>query len=59
MPRNVDNRTELIIELILNHFSLETHKRVIGKQCRPRSDATKCNIWSGSPLFENSVAILF
>ena len=25
---------------ILTHFSLETHKMVIGKQCRPRSDTT-------------------
>ena len=24
--------------LFSTHFSLETHKRVIGKQCRPRSD---------------------
>ena len=23
----------------LTHCSLETHKKVIGKQCRPRSDA--------------------
>ena len=26
--------------ITLTHFYLETHKRVIGKQCRPRSDAT-------------------
>ena len=29
----------------------ETHKRVIGKQFRPRSDATLCGIWSESTLF--------
>ena len=32
-------------------------KRVIGKQCRPRSDAAECGIWSGSPLFANILAI--
>ena len=32
---------------------------VIGKQCRPRLDATECGIWSRSPLFvfANSSAI--
>ena len=28
------------------------------KQCRPRSDATERGIWSGSPLFANSLAII-
>ena len=41
----------------LTHCSRETRKRVIGKQCRPRSDAAECGIWSGSPLFANSLAI--
>ena len=41
----------------LTHCSHETRKRVIGKQCRPRSDATECSVWSGSPLFANSLAI--
>ena len=27
----------------LTHCSLETPKRAIGKQCRPRSDATECD----------------
>ena len=27
--------------------SRETHKRVLGKQCRPRSDAAERGIWSG------------
>ena len=31
----------------LAHFSQEFPKKVIGKQSRPRSDATECNIWSG------------
>ena len=39
------------------HCSLETTKRVIGKQCRPRSDATERGVWSGSPLFANSSTI--
>ena len=41
----------------LIHCSLETPKWVIGKQCRPRSDATEWGIWSGSPLFANSSTI--
>ena len=36
---------------ILTHFSRDTPKRVIGKQCRPRSDAAEHGIWSGSTLF--------
>ena len=34
--------------------SLETPKRVFGKQCRPRSDAAERGAWSGSPLFANN-----
>ena len=41
----------------LTRFSLETPKKVNGKQFRPRSDATQCGIYSGSPLFANSLAI--
>ena len=41
----------------LTHCSRETCKRVTGKQCRPRSEATECGIWSGSPLFATSIAI--
>ena len=29
----------------LTHRSWETRKRVIDKQCRPRSDATEHGIW--------------
>ena len=36
---------------ILSHFSQKTPKWVIGEQCRPRSDATECSIWSESTLF--------
>ena len=28
----------------LTHCSRETHKRVIGKQCRPSSDAAECSV---------------
>ena len=41
----------------LTHSSLENPKRAIGKQCRLRSDATECGVWSRSPLFVNSLAI--
>ena len=43
---------------ILIHWRLKTPKGVTGKQCRPRSDATECGIWSGSPLFANSSTII-
>ena len=39
--------------LLQTHWGLETPKRVTGKQCRPRSDAAECGVWSGSPLFAN------
>ena len=42
----------------LTHCSLETPKSVFSKQCKPRSDAAECGIWSGSPLFANSSTIL-
>ena len=35
----------------LTHLSLASHKRDIGRQCRPRSDAAECGVWSGSTLF--------
>ena len=41
----------------LTHCSRETRKRVIDKQCRPRSDAAERGVWSGSALFANSLAI--
>ena len=41
----------------ITHCSRETRKRVIGKQCRPRSDAAERGVWSGSPLFANSLTI--
>ena len=37
----------------LTHFSVETPKRVIGKQGRPRSDTTECSVQSRSPPFAN------
>ena len=36
---------------MLTHISLASHKRDIGKQCRPGSDAAECGISSGSILF--------
>ena len=40
----------VIIVFLKTHFSLQTPKRVTGKQCRPRSDAAECCICSGSQL---------
>ena len=37
----------------LTHISLVSHFWDIGKQCRPRSDAAECGVWSGSSLFAN------
>ena len=42
---------------VLTHCSREIHKRVIGKQRRPRSDAVERSVWSRSPLFANSLDI--
>ena len=33
------------------HLCLASNKRDTGKQCRPRSDAAECYIWSGFILF--------
>ena len=43
--------TSNVFVLILTHLSLTSHKRDIGKQRRPRSDAAKCGVWLGSTLF--------
>ena len=40
-------------KLILTHISISSHFWDIGKQCRPRSDATERGVWSGSSLFAN------
>ena len=40
-----------ISEHALTHLCLASHKMDIGKLCRPRSDATKRGVWSGSTLF--------
>ena len=42
----------------LTHFSLEAQKRMTDKQCRPRSDAKECGIWSEFQLVVKSFAIL-
>ena len=41
----------------LTHLCLASHKWDIGKQCRPRSDAAECGIWSGPALFAVSTGI--
>ena len=35
----------------LTHLCPASNKRDIGKQCRPRSDAKECSIWSRSTQF--------
>ena len=42
---------------MLIHLSLASHKRDIGKQCKPRSDASEHGIRSGSTLFALSSEI--
>ena len=39
--------------------SLETPRRVIDKQCKPRSDTAEHGVWAGSPLFANSSTVFF
>ena len=39
--------------LALTHISLASQFWDICKQCRPRSDAAKRGVWSGSSLFAN------
>ena len=39
------------------HLCLAFHKRDIGIQCRPRSDAAERGVWSGSTLFALSTWI--
>ena len=46
-----------IFLVFLTHWCWETPKRIISKQCRPRSDAAICGVWSGSSLFTKSLAI--
>ena len=41
----------------LTHLCLVSHKRDISKQCRPRSNAAECGVWSGSTLFALSTGI--
>ena len=35
----------------LTHLSLASHKRDIGKPCRPRSNVAERGVWSGTTLF--------
>ena len=43
----------LAFEHVLTHFSLDTRKRVNVEQCRQRSGAAECGIWSVFPMFAN------
>ena len=45
------------LDHILTHLCLASNKRDIGKQCRPRSDATERSVWSWSTLFALSTEI--
>ena len=42
---------------MLSFLSLVYHKRDIDKQWRPRSDAAKRGVWSGSTLFALNIEI--
>ena len=41
----------------VTHLSLVFHKGEIDKQCRLRSDAAECGVWSGSALFALNTGI--
>ena len=43
--------------VILTHLFLKSHKRDIGQQCRPRSDATERGVWSGTTPFALATGI--
>ena len=38
-------------QALFNHISIATHFGDKGKQCRPRSDAGECGVWSRCTLF--------
>ena len=43
---------------LLTHLCLESHKSgMIGKQCRPRSDAAERGVWSESTLFASDTEL--
>ena len=44
-------------QVSLTDLCLASHKRDIGKQCKPRSDAAERGVWSGSTLFAISSEI--
>ena len=50
--------SDLVVSTVgLTHINLENPKRVIGKQCRSRSDAAECGLWSGFTVFAISTEI--
>ena len=42
---------KIAFDNLLTHLSLASHKGDTDKQCRPRSDAPECGVWSGATLF--------
>ena len=47
--------------VLVNHITvliLRIWTDRLGKQCRPRSDAAECGVWSGSTLFATHPALL-
>ena len=57
---NNSSHSNRVLKLVLNVSSsalLTGNCQTVqtGKQCRPRSDATECGVWSGSPQFANTV----
>ena len=45
------------MRFLLTQMSLTSFLWDIGKQCRPRSDAASCGVWSGSSLFLTGFSI--
>ena len=40
--------SNMVISQSLTHLCLTSHKKGIGKRCKPRSDVAECGVWSGS-----------
>ena len=47
----INFKCKILFVMTLTHLCLASHKRDIGKQFRPRSDAAERDVWSGSTLF--------
>ena len=63
LPKYSDTIKKTRIHVFINIYGVRhicvrrPRKLVIGKQCRPGSDAAECGVWSGYPLFANSLGI--